>query len=252
MTPSSPAFADRDPDLNADGILARPPAPGRYDGQTYEADESTGLIGSFIPFGARVLDVGCGTGSVSRLIREHRHATLVGIEPNADRAAICRERGIEVHSGYLTSGLLATLGQFDAIVFADVLEHLSDPSAMLRLIRPALKPGGVVVASVPNIANWTVRARLLFGRFNYSESGIMDATHLRWFTQRTVRELFDRSGFVINSMGGSAGKWMHEYRRMPGHMRRQLLPWLTWRFPALFACQLIVRAELAETGKKLS
>ena len=247
---NSPVLANDDPDQHAGGILAAPPMAGRYDRQDYAAGESTALIGGFIPAGARVLDIGCGTGSVSRLLREHRHATVVGIEPNAERAALCRTRGIEVHTGFLTAELLATLGQFDAVVFADVLEHLADPSAMLRLVRPALKPGGVVVASMPNIAHWTVRARLLLGRFNYSPSGIMDATHLRWFTFQTARELFERSGFVVNAMGGSAGAWMTEYARTPVRVRRRLLPLLARVWPTLFACQVIVRAPLAPGAER--
>jgi methionine biosynthesis protein MetW len=242
---TSPAMADRDPDRNAGGILAHAPDAARYDRQTYEPRESTGLIGSFIPTGARVLDIGCGTGSVSRLIRDHRHATVVGIEPNAERAALCRARGIEVHAGYLTPELLATLGMFEAIVFADVLEHVANPAALLHLVRPALKANGIVVASMPNVAHWTVRARLLLGRFNYSESGIMDATHLRWFTTKTVRELFVRSGFHVTTLEGSAGLWMKEYQWLPSPLRRRLIPRLARAWPALFACQLVVRAESA-------
>jgi SAM-dependent methyltransferase len=244
-TPTPSASAGGDPDINAGGLLHRPPHPGRYDGQNYEPDESTGLLGAFLPLDARVLDVGCGSGSVSQLLREHRRATLVGVEPNPTRAALGRERGLDVRTGFLTADLLATLGSFDAVVFADVLEHLADPAAMLRLVRPALKPGGVVVASMPNMAHWSVRAGLLLGRFNYRESGIMDATHLRWFTYRTVRELFERSGFVVTATGGSAGQWMPEYRRWSPRLRRHLLPRLARGWPALFACQLVVQARVA-------
>jgi len=241
MNESSAPTAN-DPDHHAGALLAQPPAAGRYDHQSYEPDESTALIGAFVPLGARVLDVGCGTGSVSRLLEDYREAQIVGIEPNAERAAIGRQRGVDVRAGYLTSELLATLGRFDAVVFADVLEHLADPGAMLRLVRPVLRPGGYVVASVPNVANWTVRARLLLGRFNYTESGIMDATHLRWFTRRTLGELFERSGYAVTAVNGSTGKWMHEYRRVPPRLRRRVLRPLARCFPTLFACQLIIQA----------
>jgi methionine biosynthesis protein MetW len=240
---SSPA--ERDPDQNADAMLSHPPDPLRYDHQTYDADESPALLGTFIPMGARVLDVGCGPGAVSCLIRDHRNARVVGVEPNAERAAVGRGRGLEVHTGYVTPELLATLGRFDAIMFADVLEHLVDPAAMLRLVTPALQPGGVIVASVPNIAHWTVRLRLLVGRFDFTESGIMDATHLRWFTARTLRELFERSGLVVQAMSGSAGQWLPEYRRLPGSWRRRLVPRLARIFPRLFSCQLIIRVSPA-------
>lgn len=234
-----------DPDRHADGLLAQAPPVGRYDGQNYAADESTGLLGSLIPRGARVLDVGCGPGSVSCLLRDHRQATVVGIEPNAERAAIARARGLEVHVGYLTPELLATLGSFDAVVFADVLEHLADPAAMLRLVRPALRPGCVIVASTPNIAHWSVRLSLLAGNFNYDASGLMDATHLRWFTRRTARELFERAGFSVTALAGSTGQWLPDYQRVPYGLRRRFLPWLVRRLPGLFSCQLIIQARTA-------
>ncbi|MBC7368055.1 MAG: class I SAM-dependent methyltransferase [Undibacterium sp.] len=238
------ALSDLDPDRSASGILGHAPDPGRYDGQRYEADESTGLVGSFVPDGARVLDVGCGSGLVSLLISTHRHATLVGIEPNARRAALGRARGLEVRTGFLTPELLATLGSFDAIIFTDVLAHLADPAAMLRLVRPALNPGGVVVASLPNVAHWSVRASLLLGRFDHTEIGIMDAAHLRWFTFKTAGALFAHSGFTLHGMAGSAGRWMAEYRALSPRWRRHLLPRLVHLSPALFSCQIIVRAGL--------
>ncbi len=246
-SPDASAPHAHDPDQNSGGMLAHPPDPGRYDGHDYAADESTGLLGALIPTGARVLDVGCGTGSVTQLLRHHRQARMVGVEPNAERLAIARQRGLEVHAGVLTQELLGTLGRFDVILFADVLEHLSDPAAQLRAVAPSLVPGGTVIASVPNIAHWSVRARLLAGRFDYRPSGLMDATHLRWFTRRTVRELFERAGFTVVTLAGSAGQWMEEYRRVPAGLRRRLLPGLARRFPGLFACQLIVQARPVPT-----
>ncbi|MES1166819.1 MAG: class I SAM-dependent methyltransferase, partial [Pseudomonadota bacterium] len=74
-------------------------------------------------------------------------------------------------------------------------------------------------------------------------SGIMDATHLRWFTHRTLRELFERSGYAVKSVEGSAGKWMSEYRHLPWALRRRLVPFLTRTFPRLFACQLVICAS---------
>src|SRR5262245_42234591 len=73
-------------------------------------------------------------------------------------------------------------GRFDTIVLADVIEHLPDPAEMVSLLKQGLVPDGSIVASVPNVAHWFVRIDLLRGSFNYQEMGIMDATHLRWFT----------------------------------------------------------------------
>ena len=150
-----------------------------------------------IPSGARVLDVGCGTGSVSRLIIDACQCTVFGIEPDADRAAAASANGIEVVGAQLTEELIPQLGLFDVVLFADVLEHLVDPFETLRLAQKFLRVGGAIVASLPNVAHWTVRLNLLRGRFDYQPVGIMDATHLRWFTLRSLHRLFTQADYRI-------------------------------------------------------
>src|SRR4051812_40210561 len=169
-----------EPDGHSQGFLTKSVDPLRYDGQLNDPDEVVGVIIDMIPPGARVLDVGCGTGSVSVQIIANGNATLVGVEPDEVRASKARERGVVVRSGILTPELIDDLGKFDIVLFADVLEHLPDPHSMLELAKTALAPGGRIVASVPNIAHWSVRSDLLRGKFNYRDWGIMDATHLRW------------------------------------------------------------------------
>src|SRR5262245_32492932 len=97
-------------------------------------------------------DLGCGTGNVALVVQELRRARVVGIEPDAERANLAKSRGIEVIHGYLTSELARTLGRFDAVIFADVLEHLADPLPLLQLGCSFLASRGVVVISVPNVA----------------------------------------------------------------------------------------------------
>jgi SAM-dependent methyltransferase len=95
--------------------------------------------------------------------------------------------------------LEAELGgeRFDAILFADVLEHLRDPAALLRRVRPFLAEGGTVVASIPNIAHASVRLSLLGGSWRYREQGLLDETHLRFFTREGIEDLFESSGYVV-------------------------------------------------------
>ena len=239
------------PDQYAAGLLAAPPDALRYDGQTADPDEVAGMLAALIPVGARVLDVGCGTGSVSRIFVETRGARLIGVEPDTVRATVARERGLEVREGVLTPELLSGLGHFDVIVFADVLEHLSNPSNLLQTVRQGLAPNGVVIASLPNVAHWSVRMDLLRGRFDYQPCGIRDATHLRWFTARTVKALFESSGFRVNSLLHTAGVDLPEYssRRpwcwLPRRVRDPLVRSLSRRLPLLFGCQHIVCATQA-------
>jgi SAM-dependent methyltransferase len=91
----------------------------------------------------------------------------------------------------------AGLETFDRVLLLDVIEHMKDPGRLLAECQPALKENGLLVVSVPNIANITVRLKLLFGKFDYQERGILDKTHLRWFTRRTARRLLEENGYQI-------------------------------------------------------
>jgi SAM-dependent methyltransferase len=98
-----------------------------------------------------------------------------------------------------TADLVQEFGaaSFDVVVFGDVLEHLRDPLTVLRQARPLLRPGGYVVISTPNIAHGDVRLALLAGRFNYTKVGILDDTHLRFFTRDSLVQFLHDSGFVL-------------------------------------------------------
>lgn len=238
------------PDENAAGFAPVPLKALRYDGRTLKPYEATGIVVSMIPTGARVLDVGCATGSFMELIAKNSHAEVVGIEPDPDRAALAISRGLNVHLGILEPALISEIGLFDIVLFADVLEHLPNPQATLLLARHALKPGGSVIISVPNVAHWSVRLEILQGRFRYQESGIMDATHLRWFTRVSATSLLESAGFRPTEHKVSLGTGL------PDNTKRQPMSWLSeknrfrllrWgakHWPTLFGAQHVIRAEM--------
>jgi methionine biosynthesis protein MetW len=231
------------------GLLEELPSALRYGGQDLDPGESTGIISSMIPPRARVLDVGCGTGAVSRLIMNACDCIVLGLEPDADRAAAAISNGMEVVGAEFTEELTPQLGLFDVVLFADVLEHLVDPFETLRLAKRFLRVGGAVVASLPNVAHWTVRLDLLRGRFDYQPIGIMDATHLRWFTLRSLHRLFTQAGYRIVKTKASAGMWMEAYRLppwrwIPCRVLRKLVHGAARAWPTLFGCQYVIKAEL--------
>ena len=194
--------------------------------------------------------MGCGTGVITDTIRRQKSASIIGIEPDAERVQRAVARGLDVHLGVLSPDFIRQHGPFDYIVFADVLEHLPNPAEIVAMAKGGLKPGGSVVASIPNVAHWFVRTDLLRGRFDYQDCGIMDATHLRWFTRRTVREFFERLGFQITALDCTVNINLPDYqrrnpwRRMPHAFRRKLVGKLAAWSPGLFGCQHIVRATL--------
>jgi len=153
--------------------------------------------------GRRAIDIGCAQG---HLLGELglRGWECIGVDADAADVAACIARGLTAVELDITSDFSASLGSFDLVVLADVLEHLPDPLRVMNNVHSLLNPGARVVISVPNVAHVSVRAQLFFGRFQYSARGILDSTHLRFFTHRTVRELLKDSGFVIDKQTGSS------------------------------------------------
>ena len=153
--------------------------------------------------GRRALDVGCARGHLLGELA-FQGWECVGIDSDAVDVATCIERGLGAVELDISTELPASLGSFDLVVFADVLEHLPDPIRVLRNVHSLLNPGARIVISVPNVAHLSVRVQLLFGRFRYSDRGILDRTHLRFFTRKTIVELLTDSDFRIQQTTASA------------------------------------------------
>ncbi|MDB5099860.1 MAG: methyltransferase protein [Cyanobacteria bacterium RYN_339] len=153
-----------------------------------------------VPPGSRVLELGCASGYVSKLLVERLGCTVTGVELLEEYAALARAHCAEVLVGNLDQlDLTQALAgrQFDVVLAGDVLEHLLDPRRTLTQARALLAPGGRVVATIPNIAHGDVRLALLAGRFDYRRLGLLDETHVRFFTHSTVRQLFEQAGLAV-------------------------------------------------------
>ncbi|MCC6242219.1 MAG: class I SAM-dependent methyltransferase [Gemmatimonadaceae bacterium] len=151
----------------------------------------------------RLLDVGCGRGDFGRALRAERPGLHVSGLELTDWASVASTHLDDVRRLDIERDDLGGLGQFDCITFNDVLEHLVDPWAALRRVLDHLQPGGFVIASSPNMRHMDVlKSLLLDKRFDYADSGVMDRTHLRFFTMHTFPEMFSAVGLQVQETGG--------------------------------------------------
>ena len=153
-------------------------------------------IADLVPQSARrVLDVGCGQGLTGGLLRVERGIEVVGVELHSEVAEIAKSHLSRVVVGDLESmDLPFDHGYFDCIIFADVLEHLVNPWGALQKVVKYLSIGGTIIASIPNIRNLDVLSKLAGGTWGYTEQGIMDRTHLRFFALADMFKLFEQVG----------------------------------------------------------
>lgn len=162
----------------------------------------------------RILDVGCGAGMLGRTLLDRGALEIYGVEANEHAAARAKRVLTDVICGD-AENIDIPWRNLDCIVCADVLEHLRDPWAMLRRLKPLLAPQGVLIASIPNLAHGRVIFQIITDRFDYQDEGILDRTHLRFFTKHTIRHLFSTTGYrIIEMQGRYSGGWKGKLGRM--------------------------------------
>jgi len=194
---------------------------------------------------SKILDLGCSSGLFAQRLRAMGHH-VTGVDINEFEQIA--ERTDAFYRADLNNGIPPEAGSgFDIVLAADVLEHLANPGSLVRQVREVLEPHGMAVFCVPNFAHWYPRIRSALGMFDYDQRGILDSTHLHFFTRRSFRKLVEREGFVIRRMepvglpldalGASGGG-----ARL-AHLVDQVLV-AVW--PTMFAYQFIIEARRAE------
>jgi len=225
---------------------ARPTAPyeSRYDPDQVPTGVRRALL-ERTPPGALVLDIGCWSGYMGRFLTAERNAVVDGVEPEARMARLAAARYRNVYVGSIERALLDLLperrGCYETLLLLDVLEHLVDPWSVLASCRALLREGGHALLSIPNVAHWSVRKTLLLGRWTYEDSGLLDHTHLRFFTRATAGELVAGAGWRVVWARPSVGQ--PPGLRLPDRGLRILERW-----PSLFAVQFLLEVEPANRG----
>jgi 2-polyprenyl-3-methyl-5-hydroxy-6-metoxy-1,4-benzoquinol methylase len=152
----------------------------------------------------KIIDVGCMSGALAREYKKNNpNCVYIGIDIDPAYANIAKQ-----HCDFTAAFDIESMGSefyrqhadTDCWVFGDVLEHLKDPWKVLSEIRQSTNLHASVVACLPNAQNWSIIAKLALGDFRYEEKGLLDKTHLRWFTRQTIIELFESTGYRIEEM----------------------------------------------------
>ncbi len=179
------------------------------------------LIANEIGTGKKVLDVGCNTGYLKKLSAANE---FYGLDFNKKYLKVAKANGYEeTYFSNLNQDTPPKISEkFDVLVFADVLEHLLDPSKVLRFfLKKNLTKNGLVIISLPNVANVLIRFKLLLGKFNYTENGILDSSHLHLYTAATARKFISTSGLLVIKELASSNRFGRLFNILPS-LRRLL------------------------------
>lgn len=223
-------------------------APSRYDYE-FDPDDNTSTaarICKLVGQGRDVLELGCAAGAMTAVLARHYGCRVTGVEMDAEAAEAAALHAEAVHIASLEApGWAAPLNgrQFDTVLAADVLEHLHDPAACLQQLHALLAADGSLVVSVPNIAHGGVIASLLCGEFDYRDVGLLDRTHVYFFTPASLRRMLRDNGFVVeHETIAPAGAWHPEFSQYWKALPGQLQAWLE-RGPVAAAYQSIMVAR---------
>ena len=210
----------------------------------HDRNHPIGLALDWIGTGRAVLELGSATGYVTRLLSQERGCTVTGVEYMPEAAERARPFAQRLIVGDVEAPeVLAQLtGPYDVILAGDLLEHLRAPERLLAALRPALAPGGGWVISVPNVAHWSVRKELLLGRFDYTARGIMDRSHLRWFTRRSLARMLAAAGYRVQRLSGVYTLPLQDQLGLRGLAAR--LRERNW-LPGLLSYQIVAQAAPA-------
>jgi 2-polyprenyl-3-methyl-5-hydroxy-6-metoxy-1,4-benzoquinol methylase len=229
-----------------------PPHAFRYTEFQPDPGSTHSKIVALVPPASRVLEFGCATGYMSEVLKNELGCTVTGVEIDPEAAALAEQHTERVIVGDAEKiDYAAELAgeEFDVVLFADVLEHLKEPGDVLRRVRQFIAENGVVIASIPNVAHGSVRLALLGGEFRYRDWGLLDDTHLRFFTRSSIQDLFEETGYVVTHWVRQrldVGETEISVPQVPDAVRE----WLA-SDPETTTYQFVLRALISEPASEL-
>ena len=168
-------------------------------------NNSLSLMFNHITENSVVLDVGCACGDLGVALKNIKYAEVYGLDYNQDSVEMAKKTG--AYKEVLRVDLDQINGEsfpqyrskFDFIVCGDILEHLRNPKFVLNVLKLCLKQGGSIIASIPNIAHMSIKANLLLNNFDYTPTGLLDKTHIHFFTYKSIAELLSSAGLTVDA-----------------------------------------------------
>lgn len=209
---------------------------------------------NFVPNKTNVLDIGCSSGNFGKTLKEKKQCTVTGIDIDRDDIELASKVLDYTKRVDLEKDDFSDLGRFDVVIMADVIEHLVDPVAVLKKIKNNLKKDGIFIFSVPNMANATIRMKLLGGRFEYKDWGLLDKTHIHFYDNVELERVLGDAGYAVIKMDNTT-------REIPKDILTKELKGLGLRYsekfnslitrPESLTYQFIGVAKLSEKRSKL-
>lgn len=225
----------------------------KYNRDNYEIDKQYLLNADYqvlklIKRNSKILEIGCATGYFGRFLSKEMGCELTGVEIDCNSAEMAKEYYNELIVGDVEDQpVIGNIkGKYDIILCIAVIEHLKSPPETLKELRRFLKDGGYFIITLPNIAHWKIRLDLLFGKFEYREYGILDKTHLRFFTLKTAKKLIENAELKIEHFSIDPDMGMP---KINGLIRRipiigvEILRGFYSLFPGIFGYQFIFKAK---------
>jgi 2-polyprenyl-3-methyl-5-hydroxy-6-metoxy-1,4-benzoquinol methylase len=213
---------------------------------TYDAINES--VYSLVPeWAARILDVGCGTGTLGAKLCRRQECRVVGITYSQREAELASGRLSQAICADLNQFDFSPLGQFDCVILSHILEHLYSPEAVLQRLKYALRPESMIVVALPNVLFWRQRWEFLMGRWRYQDGGIMDRTHFRFFDYLSSETLLENAGYkILATHCDGAFPMTRLGRKVIGSFSRRIDALMCTRVPGLFAFQFVYVAKLRE------
>ncbi len=196
----------------------------KYSDEPWVKHDAKEVVFSSVTPNTKVFDLGCWTGLLGEKLKKEKNCIVFGVDINKKALELAKKRLdkvflVDLEDSESLNKILPPPGRgqndenkFDFITATDVLEHLKNPEELLFKVKKYLKDNGRLIISVPNIAFWTIRIKHLLGNFDYEKTGILDNTHLRFFTKKTATQMLENCGYVIEKLYFTGTKFLPELK----------------------------------------